>query len=119
MTNNEKMEVLVAFLSGNNIEHWENVKVDGLDIVIPLYVPYFNISVFTGSDENLYMTVRRYTRPIFIRDNDPADFIIEKMKNTMRRPKGFIAVNKRKRFKKNLLPEKKFCRPRNIKRKKG
>ena len=110
MNRKEKMEVLVAFLTGNNIEHWEDVKVESLGIEIPLYIPRFNISVKTEEhNDEWYQTVKRYTRPVFIRDDESADFIIEKVRNTMRHPKGFIPSKKRKWLRKNMIPAHKYC----------
>lgn len=80
----EKLELLKAFLAENNIEHWLNVRVKEVnDVIIPLYIKKYRVAVHVGDDKAWFDAVKRYTHPVFIREEDTPDFVIEKVQNTI------------------------------------
>lgn len=107
MTNQEKLEALKAHLIAKTIPYWEDVRVAGKDVVIPVFIPKGRIVVRIGEDEMWYRALRKYTHPVIIRDLDTSAFVIEKVENTIkaktlkkgRRPRTFTP-NQRKRHNK-------------------
>ncbi len=84
MTQEEKLGALKAWLVENNIEHWVNVKVAKADnVVIPLYIRRYVIAVHVGDDQKWYLNVRRFAHPVFIREEDSIEFVIEKVQNVI------------------------------------
>lgn len=84
MSQEEKLEALKQFLVENNIEHWINVRVGKAnDIVIPLYLRRYKIAVHVGDDNAWYRSVRSFTHPVFIRESDTVEFVIEKVQNVI------------------------------------
>ena len=81
MTIEEKYEKVKEFLKGNNIEFRENVEKKGF--VIPLLMPRLGIVIHSGDSQEFYMNVRKTYKPIFIREEEEMDFIIEKVTNTI------------------------------------
>lgn len=83
MTNKEKLEALKAFLTENNFEFEENHFSRNNRIVIDLYVKKLRIAVHLSDDKDdwFFKITKRNYHPFFIRENDTADFVIEKMQN--------------------------------------
>ena len=78
-----KQDAVKAFLSENRISFWENVRVGNKGVVLPIYVPRYKIAIHIGDDDAWFKAVKHYTHPIFIRDKESPEFIIEKIRNTM------------------------------------
>lgn len=138
MTNQEKLEALKKWLQNKRIEHWVNVTQQEKDIFIDVYLPRYLTAIrIDGEDSPVWFKgVKYYLFPVFIRDTDTAEFVIEKVQNTMervinifkkaaerkKRPKQKLpsaAVrkyirhlrNRRHRFVAGLVAEQKFCMP--------
>lgn len=126
MTNQEKLEALKAVLKQTNTEYWENVAVGDSGVVIPLFLPKQRIAVRIGDDDIWYHKLRRFVHPVIIRDLDTAQFVIEKVNNTIEQkctyrrdksPRHYLTPEQQKRkrsifkFRKRLHAEHKFCVP--------
>lgn len=86
MTNEQKskLEVIMNFLNDNKIAF--HPQYNGKANVTPdLYVPKHKIMVKVSegkeSDDEFFMKVRRRYHPLFIRDNDTREFVLEKIQN--------------------------------------
>ena len=123
-TNQEKLEALKAVLKQTNTEYWENVSVGDNGVSIPLYLPKHRIAVRIGDDNVWYHKLRRFVRPVIIRDIDTVKFVIEKVNNTIeqkctyRRAKSsrsYLTPAQQKRmrsigkFRQQLNAEQKYC----------
>lgn len=104
MTNQEKLEALKAVLKQTNTEYWENVTVGDSGIVIPLFLPKQRIAVRIGDDVVWYHKLRRFVHPVIIRDLDTAQFVIEKVNNTIENKCSF----NRKKSKRSLTPHQQY-----------
>ena len=104
MTNREKLEVLKNFLTENKIIFKEDFPLKNAPGVrADLYVRrYDRIAVHLSDehDQEFYNSVKRMYEPFFVRDNETAEFIIEKMQNTIIRSmqhKQLLYENMKKR----------------------
>lgn len=81
MNNREKLEVLKKFLTENKIKFKENVNRRGQNI--HLYIPKHQICVRLSdeNDQEFYLKVHHGMHPLFIRSNETAEFVVEKMQN--------------------------------------
>lgn len=81
MTNKEKLEVLKAFLNENGIPFKENVMRKGqmFDLLIGQYLICVRLS--DENDQRFYEVVKYFYHPLFIRENETPEFVIEKMQN--------------------------------------
>lgn len=81
MTNREKLEVLKAFLNENSIPFKENVMWKGQKF--DLYIGKYHICVRLSdeNDQKFYERVKRIYHPLFIRESETSDFVLEKMQN--------------------------------------
>ena len=79
MTNEEKLERVKAFLNENNIPFEENAK--KCKVNLPLYVKKYNIVIHVGDDQEFFQAIRRVCHPVFIREEETADFVLEKVQN--------------------------------------
>lgn len=138
MTNQEKMEALKKWLQNKRIEHWVNVTQQEKDIFIDVYLPRYLMAIrIDGEDSPAWFKgVKYYLFPVFIRDADTSEFVIEKVQNTMERvinifkkaaerkkrpnkklPSAAVRKyirhlrNRRHRFVAGLVAEQKFCMP--------
>lgn len=86
MTNNEKLEALKKFLDNNAIVYSvprPAIKSKfHLDLHIQQY--YINVHISNEYDEEFYQHYYS-SNPVFIRENETADFVIEKVKNTIQK----------------------------------
>lgn len=115
---NEKLEAMLLLLGEKHIEHWTDVQhPTDKDIIIPLYIPRYNIAVFDGHSETWFQAIRRFAFPVFIRDEETTAFVIKKLKNTMFSPKGRLDFTKTRWFKKNVKEAHKHLRGKNRRRK--
>lgn len=82
MKNSEKLTAVMQFLRENNIKYVLNSKGEGH---CNLWVPIHRIAIkMTGDDDALfYDTHRRTCFPVFIRTEETAEFVIEKVQNTI------------------------------------
>lgn len=83
MTNEEKLEVLKNFLKENNIKFYNGYNGKKLKILPDLYIPKHRIMVkiSDANDQEFYNSVKYGWHPLFIRDEESVDFVIEKMQN--------------------------------------
>ena len=84
MTNKDKLEALKTFLKENKIQFYPHFR--GILKVTPdLYIPKHKIMVKLSEgvelDNVFFRTVKHKYRPLFIRDAETADFVVEKMQN--------------------------------------
>ena len=107
MTNEQKAKVkaLEAFLKENGMSYYAGFKSKKHDIKGQLYVPMHRIIVKVSEgkekDDAYYHKVKYIYRPLFIRDEETSEFIIEKMKNLI------IDIMKRKQERFERMNEKK------------
>jgi len=83
MSNQEKMNALMTYLKDQDIEFW--VEVPSSRGVLPLYIPKHAIAVQIGDNEEWYSQLKNFVHPVFIRESDSVDFVIEKVANTIKR----------------------------------
>lgn len=96
MSHEEKMKELIAYLKDQGIEYW--VDVPSSRGILPLYLPQYTIAIQVGDNEEWYSQLKNFVHPVFIRESDSVDFVIEKVANTIKR--RFSAqkrANKRKK----------------------
>lgn len=81
MANREKLEVLKAFLRENNISFKEKCKCSGKKV--SLYIGKYRICVRISNeyDQSFYDRVKYHFHPLFIRESETAEFVVEKMQN--------------------------------------
>lgn len=82
--NNEKIEALKAWLTENKVKYQEDVVYAGKGIHIDLYLPKYTIAVHVGDDSDFFQKVKNFLHPVFVREQDSAEFLIEKVQNTMK-----------------------------------
>lgn len=81
MTNKEKLEAVKNFCRENNIDFTERKKPEGLcDVFLTKF--YVAIHISNEKDAEFY---ERYKgkNPVFIREEESVEFIIEKVQNTI------------------------------------
>lgn len=100
MCNQEKMNGLMEYLKEQNIEFW--VDVPSSRGVLPLYIPKHAVAVQIGDDEEWYSRLKNFVHPVFIRESDSVDFVIEKVANTIKR---FSPTQKKAKNKKKVSPK--------------
>lgn len=83
MTDQEKLEALKAYLTEQGIEFW--VDVPSSRGVLPLYIPQYVIAVQIGDNAEWYKQLKNFLFPVFIRESDSIDFVIEKVVNTIKK----------------------------------
>ncbi len=83
MTNNEKLEALRTFLIENKIAFspYKGKLAVTPELFIPKYKIMVKLSEGKDKDDEFFHTVKRKYRPLFIRDTDSVDFVLEKMQN--------------------------------------
>ena len=100
MTKEEKLEVVKKFLEDNDIEYNLTKKENPL---CHLYVKgHYNIAVHMSNDQDddFFKKYRDNARPLFIRDEETPDFILEKMNNLMENANRYRELRKEMREKK-------------------
>ena len=102
MTNKEKLEELKEFLRENEIPFEEN-HVSQLNVVMDLQIKDFMVAVHVsdGHDQEFYEKTYKYYNPFFIRDNESADFVVNKMQLCLTK----IMMRRQARYMKNELKE--------------
>ena len=82
MTNNEKkQECIIALLEERGLTYKRNHHSDLCGVDIDLYVPMYRIAVFDGDSQEAYEKVKKKMAPLFIRETDTEEFVMEKMTN--------------------------------------
>ena len=99
ISNEKKMEVIKSFLDENGIAYVENHKSGRCGVIIPLAVPKHKVAVRIGDDQDFYLKTRGVYYPIFIRDEDTKEKVLEKIQNTIIKSmkRGHDALARRKR----------------------
>lgn len=87
MNGKEKMEVLKAYLKEKKIMFKEDAVHASKNISIDLFIPKYRIGVHIGDSHEWFTKVRKYLRPIFIREEETDEFVILKLKNTIQKLK--------------------------------
>ena len=86
MTNNQKakLDVLVNFLTENKIHFFTTFK-GKTPVKADIYVPKFRIMVKVSEgkekDDIFYNNVKYHFHPLFIREIETKEFVLEKMQN--------------------------------------
>ena len=80
MTNEEKLQKLKDFLDENNLEYHDNSKKKINNLHILKY--HINVHISDKYDEVFFQRMKGFS-PVFIRDDESADFIIEKVQSTI------------------------------------
>ncbi|MBQ8713760.1 MAG: hypothetical protein IJ552_00975 [Prevotella sp.] len=93
-TSMEKQDAVKAYCNSKGIEYWEDVCVGNTGVIIPLYLPKYRIAVRVGDSHQWYDAVKRCTHPIFIRDDNTVEFVIEKLRNTIKKHQKFMKHRK-------------------------
>ena len=106
----EKYEAAKEYLTKKGIEYWTDVHVGKTGIVLPLYVPKYRIAVRVGDDTQWYNCVKRTTHPVFIREADSKEFVVEKIQNTIHRIKEEWKKSKNRRNKYMTSNQRKMAR---------
>ena len=81
MTNKEKLEVLKSFLKEKDIVFAENLVRKGQ--LFHLFIGKYLICVRLSdeNDQKFYEQIKYAYHPLFIRDSETAEFVVEKMHN--------------------------------------
>lgn len=82
MTNQEKFEKLKVWLTENGYKYKENFTNKACKTVIPLSVKDWYIVFHIGDSQEFFLAVRHFYHPIFIREEESFEFLIEKFENT-------------------------------------
>ena len=117
MDNQLKLQAVIAALTEKGIEHWTNVETPKKHVRIAVYLPKHNIAVFVGHDEEWFREVRFYAFPVFIRDGESTDFVIQKVWNTILNPMGSLQPARCTWFRKHVRAENKYCQARRKRKK--
>ena len=89
-----QQDAIKAFCKSQGFEYWEDVHVGNTEAIIPLYLPKYRIAVRVGDSQQWYDAVKRCTHPIFIRETDTVEFVIEKVTNTIEKHVKFMSGRK-------------------------
>lgn len=85
MTNEEKLESVKAFLNENKLKFFTNFvsRRTGRhpEVYVPLHRIMVKISEGTEKDTEFFKAVRFKYHPLFIRETETEEFVLEKMKN--------------------------------------
>lgn len=85
MTNREKLKAVKRFLKENGLKFYTNfVSREGErhpDVYLPSYKVMVKVSEGKEKDDEFFLAVRRKYHPLFIRDNEDVDFVLEKLQN--------------------------------------
>ena len=81
MTNIEKLEALKKFLKENNIPYKKDYKLRGA--VCDLFIDKFKICVRISQEDDqvFYKRMKYGLHPLFIRESETAEVVVEKMQN--------------------------------------
>lgn len=84
MSNNEKkLERITALLEEMGLGYKRNHHSRFNDVDIDIYVPKYRIAVFDGQTQEKFDKVKGKYAPLFVRDEETEDFVIEKMVNLL------------------------------------
>ena len=101
-----KLKALQAFLTENGMSYFSPFKSKKHDVKASLYVPKHRIIVKMSEgevkDTEFFLKVKYVYRPLFIRESETAEFIVEKMQNLIvdimkRKQAGFERRMKKQR----------------------
>lgn len=83
MTNKEKLAKVVKFLNKEGIDF--KLRPEEVKIKSNLYIPKWKIGlkIEDESSERYFQSHKRYISVIFIRENETAKFILEKLQNVI------------------------------------
>ena len=77
------MKLVKVFLSENKIPYETNVKFRGTRL--PLLITSLGIVIHPNDSQTFYNKVKYTYHPIFIREKDSVEFVLEKVKNTIKK----------------------------------
>lgn len=118
MNNQEKIQAVKTALTEKGIEHWTGVDTPKKNVKIDIYLPKHNIAIFDGHDDEKFKAVRFFTFPVFIREEESFDFVLEKIQATIAKPTGSLKQGSTIWFKHHIKAEQKFCQKKKRNRKK-
>ena len=58
MSNEQKMEIVKAYLDGKGIKHDENHVSETCGVIIPLYIPEYRLAIHIGDDQEFFNAVK-------------------------------------------------------------
>ena len=93
MTNEEKLEALKKWMWDNQVYFVPNHFSHSTQVMMPIKVTRHRVAIFVGDNDEIYRKVRKAYYPIFIRDTDSLEFVIEKVQNTI--TKSMLAKHNR------------------------
>lgn len=85
---NKKKKELISYLQKSGYLYEENALLGKAGVIADVFVPKYNIIFKVGDSEVFYNRTKKRYWPIFIRDNEDIDFIIEKFNNTVKAVKA-------------------------------
>lgn len=91
LTIDQKMERVKEFLSENRVRYDENYESKKAGVLVPIYIWRYNIAVFKGSSQEMFKATRGIYAPLFVREEETMDFILEKMQNLLEKRKATLA----------------------------
>jgi len=77
----QKLKRVKEYLSENGISYEENHKSQRTGVLVPIYIWPYGVAIFGGSSEEIYYAVCDVYRPLFVREEETMDFILEKVRN--------------------------------------
>jgi len=81
MTNEKKLELLKEFLKENNFAFIEDCVMHGWSMNLFMDKLKICVRLSDEDDQKFYKKIRHRYHPLFIRESETADFVIEKMQN--------------------------------------
>ena len=87
------MTTLKEWLKGEAIDFEENYESKTCGVLIPLRIPRYHVAVCVGDSQEFYLRTRGIYFPVFLRDEDTKDKVLEKVQNTI--IKSMLIENKR------------------------
>lgn len=101
MSNNEKkMERIIALLEERGLTYKLGHHSELCGVDIDIYVPKYRIAVFNGHTQEKFDKVRGKNAPLFIREDETEEFIVEKITNLLddrEKKLQWVKDNKKKR----------------------
>lgn len=104
MSKEEKLKAVKDWLNERNIEFRENHWSKSCNVLIDIRVktPLLAIRVSKEDDEEFFHAVKLWYSPIFIRECESVEFVLEKIHNTVERRLAEIEKMKQRKAQKEL-----------------
>ena len=83
MNNEKKLERIIALLEEKGLVYKRNHHSDLCNVDIDIFVPKYRIAVFNGHAQEKYNSVKRRYAPLFVREEETEEFVVEKISNLL------------------------------------